>query len=82
MRTMKVAIYARVSSALRQNPDMQLSEARQYASLRGWQVFSEYVDGLSGATESRTTPAAMWGNLMNDETVARPSRFLMRRRHE
>jgi DNA invertase Pin-like site-specific DNA recombinase len=33
---------------------MQLAELREYASRRGWDVFSEYVDiGISGSKESR-----------------------------
>jgi DNA invertase Pin-like site-specific DNA recombinase len=33
---------------------MQLAEMREYASRRGWYVFSEYVDrGVSGAAQSR-----------------------------
>ena len=48
------ALYARVSTLSRQNPEMQLSELREYASRRGWAVANEYVDrGVSGAKESR-----------------------------
>ncbi len=51
---MKVALYARVSTHNGQNPEMQLSELREYASRRGWEVASEYVDeGVSGSKESR-----------------------------
>ena len=51
---MRVAIYARVSTTNGQNPEMQLSDLREYASRRGWDVFAEYVDnGVSGAKESR-----------------------------
>jgi DNA invertase Pin-like site-specific DNA recombinase len=51
---MRVAIYARVSTTNGQSPEMQLSDLREYASRRGWQVFAEYVDnGVSGAKESR-----------------------------
>jgi len=33
---------------------MQLAELREYASRRGWEIFSEYVDlGISGSKESR-----------------------------
>jgi len=52
---MRVAIYARVSTTNGQSPEMQLSDLREYASRRGWEVFAEYVDqGVSGAKESRT----------------------------
>jgi DNA invertase Pin-like site-specific DNA recombinase len=54
MRTKLAAIYARVSTVNGQSPEMQLAEMREYASRRGWDVFSEYVDrGVSGATQSR-----------------------------
>ena len=51
---MRVALYARVSTCNGQSPEMQVAELREYASGRGWEVFSEYVDlGISGAKESR-----------------------------
>src|SRR3984893_12666373 len=54
-RTMKVAIYARVSTANNgQDPTMQTRELREYAERRGWTVTSEYVDiGISGTKEKR-----------------------------
>ena len=51
---MRVGIYARVSTLIGQSPEMQLTELREYASRRGWEIFSEYVDsGISGSKESR-----------------------------
>ena len=51
---MRTAIYARVSTAIGQSPEMQLAELREYASRRGWAIFGEYVDhGFSGTTQSR-----------------------------
>lgn len=51
---MRVALYARVSPCNGQSPDMQLADLREYASRRGWELFSEYVDaGISGSKESR-----------------------------
>ena len=51
---MRVALYARVSTLNGQHPEMQLSELREYASRRGWEVAGEYVDeGVSGSKESR-----------------------------
>src|ERR1700675_3142637 len=54
-RTMKVAIYARVSTANNgQDPTMQTRELREYAKRRGWTVAGEYVDiGISGTKERR-----------------------------
>ncbi len=50
----RAALYARVSTLSGQNPEMQLSELREYASRRGWAIANEYVDrGVSGAKESR-----------------------------
>ena len=37
----RVAIYARVSTLHNQNPEMQLTELREYASRRGWKVTVE-----------------------------------------
>src|SRR5450755_1229230 len=50
-----IALYARVSTLNgHQDPEMQLRELREYARLRGWKIFGEYVDnGVSGSKESR-----------------------------
>src|SRR5271157_290885 len=51
----RVPLYARVSTLNGQDPEMQLSELREYASLCGWNITSEYVDqGVSGSKESRS----------------------------
>jgi DNA invertase Pin-like site-specific DNA recombinase len=54
-RTMRVAIYARVSTANNgQDPTMQTRELREYCERRGWTVAGEYVDiGISGTKERR-----------------------------
>ena len=50
----KVAIYARVSTNNGQNPEMQVSELREYCGNRKWKVVGEFVDsGISGARGSR-----------------------------
>ncbi len=50
----RAAIYARVSTNNGQNPEMQLSEIRQYCLKREWTVVKEYVDkGISGSKEHR-----------------------------
>jgi DNA invertase Pin-like site-specific DNA recombinase len=50
----RVALYARVSTLSGQHPEMQLSELREYASRRGWQIIAEYLDeGISGSRERR-----------------------------
>ena len=51
---MKAALYARVSTANGQSPEMQLRELREYVARRGWAAAGEYVDaGISGARERR-----------------------------
>src|SRR5271167_1713855 len=50
----QVALYARVSTLNNQDPEMQLSELREYAGRRGWQIVEEFTDqGVSGSKESR-----------------------------
>src|SRR6476646_2666852 len=51
----RVALYARVSTLNgHQDPEMQLSELREYATRRGLTIHEEYVDqGVSGSKESR-----------------------------
>jgi DNA invertase Pin-like site-specific DNA recombinase len=44
---MKVAIYARVSKALGQNPENQLIDLRDYCKRAGHEVEGEYVDEIS-----------------------------------
>jgi DNA invertase Pin-like site-specific DNA recombinase len=50
---MRVALYARTSTADRQDPETQLMDLRKYADARGWAVIAEYVDQISGAKERR-----------------------------
>ncbi|MFH1579163.1 MAG: recombinase family protein [Thermoplasmatota archaeon] len=51
---MKVALYARVSKADQsQDPENQLVRLREYAKIRGWDVFQEYKDKASGADAKR-----------------------------
>jgi DNA invertase Pin-like site-specific DNA recombinase len=52
---MKVALYARVSTAGNgEDPTMQTRELREYAERRGWTVAGEYIDiGISGTKEKR-----------------------------
>ncbi len=61
---MRVALYARVSTVNGQHPEMQLSELREYASRRGWNVAGEYVDeGISGSKESRPQLNRLMGDV-------------------
>src|SRR5262249_25925727 len=48
-------LYARVSTLNgQQDPEMQLSELREYSARRGLCIFDEYIDqGVSGSKESR-----------------------------
>lgn len=59
----RIAIYARVSTLNGQNPELQLSEIREYAARRGWTIAGEYVDiGVSGSKESRPELNRMIGD--------------------
>jgi len=50
----RCALYARVSTLLGQDPELQLRELREFAVHRGWEIVAEYVDqGVSGSKESR-----------------------------
>ena len=44
---MKIALYARVSKALEQNPENQLIELRRWANACGHEIEGEYVDEVS-----------------------------------
>lgn len=48
----KVAIYARVSTA-DQNPESQLLALRKYAAQRGFTIYKEYVDHVTGSPSKR-----------------------------
>ena len=52
MKIVRAAIYARVSTS-DQNCHMQLAELRQYCAARGWDVYGEYLDTISGTRSSR-----------------------------
>jgi len=52
---LRVGVYARVSTAnCQQDPELQLSELREYATRRGWEIAEIYTDnGVSGSKDSR-----------------------------
>jgi DNA invertase Pin-like site-specific DNA recombinase len=52
-RKMKVAIYARVSTRDKQNPETQLRELRRYCRARGYEIKLTEVDRASGSTDNR-----------------------------
>src|SRR6266702_265729 len=69
----RVALYVQLSTFNNQDPEMQLSELREYAARRGWQISEEYTDqGVSGCKESR--PAL--NRLMSDACRRRFSRSI------
>ncbi|NQY74379.1 MAG: recombinase family protein [Candidatus Margulisbacteria bacterium] len=57
-----VAIYARVSTH-EQDPDMQLMALRDYAKKRDFHIFNEYVDIISGKTETRENYDRLFANV-------------------
>jgi putative DNA-invertase from lambdoid prophage Rac len=52
MNTIRAAIYARVSTS-DQDCLLQIAELRQYCATRGWNVYGEYIDTISGTKSSR-----------------------------
>jgi DNA invertase Pin-like site-specific DNA recombinase len=53
-KRIKAVAYARVSTILGQDPELQLIHIRQYAEARGYELIKEYVDeGISGTIERR-----------------------------
>lgn len=52
METKTAAIYTRVSTA-DQHPEMQRNELVKYVKRRGWRLYKEYPDKMSGAIEHR-----------------------------
>jgi DNA invertase Pin-like site-specific DNA recombinase len=70
-RSLRVAIYARVSTS-DQNPEAQLLALREYAATRGFATHREYVDQVSGDTARWRRRAPEFEALMAD---ARRRRF-------
>tara|TARA_B100001057_G_scaffold335361_2_gene336019 strand:- start:527 stop:1126 length:600 start_codon:yes stop_codon:yes gene_type:complete len=66
---MRVAIYARISTHLGQNPDLQLDALKDIAKNKGWEVVGEYVDVISGGKSSKQRPQL--NNLMQDAVKRR-----------
>ena len=66
---MRVAIYARISTHLGQNPDLQLDALKDIAKNKGWEVIGEYVDVISGSKSSKQRPQL--NNLMKDHVHAK-----------
>lgn len=61
---MKVALYARVSTADRdQNPETQLLHLRDFCKSQGWEVYIEYVDTASALDVAHRTA---WRQLLDD----------------
>jgi len=52
----RAAIYARISTdETRQNPETQLMQLREYATLRGFEMVGEYIDYASGRHTERAS---------------------------
>ena len=58
----KAALYARVSTVDRQNPEMQLEAMRTEARRRGWDAI-EYLDKISSSKERRPGLDQLWQDL-------------------
>lgn len=59
---MKVALYARVSKALEQNPENQLIALREWANRSGHEIEGEYVDEIS-SKDTRPNKELILGKL-------------------
>src|SRR5262249_34225058 len=61
IKQLRIALYARVSTRDKgQDPELQLSELREFAKARTWQIVGEFVDvGVSGSKDSRPQLDAM-----------------------
>ena len=66
---MRVAIYARVSTQLMQNPQIQIDALKEIAKNKGWEICYEYVDRISGGKSSRQRPQL--NQLMQDAVSKR-----------
>jgi DNA invertase Pin-like site-specific DNA recombinase len=53
MKSVKVAIYARVSTRDKQETLNQLAQLREFCQQQGWLVVTEYVDHESGSVSTR-----------------------------
>ncbi len=61
---MKVALYARVSTADReQNPETQLMHMRDFCRAQGWEIYREYIDRASALDIAHRTA---WRDLLDD----------------
>lgn len=50
--TVKIAVYARVSTT-KQDNENQLTQLHEFAAKQGWEVFDNYIDQESGSTSDR-----------------------------
>lgn len=63
---MKVALYARVSTADKdQDPETQLVHLRDYCHAQGWEVYQEYIDAASALDVAHRVA---WQRLLDDAT--------------
>ena len=53
MKAPAVALYARCSTILKQDPEHQLVPVREFAKQRGFSIYNEYIDRASGTKEHR-----------------------------
>ena len=83
---MRIALYARCSTASGQDPETQLLALREYAKARELTVFNEYVDiGISGSKDSRPALHELMAHArkrrFDTVLVARFDRFARSTRH-
>jgi len=66
---MRTCIYARVSTQLLQNPELQVNALKEIAKNRGWDIEYIYIDKISGGKSSKERPEL--SNLMRDAKQGR-----------
>jgi len=66
---MRTCIYARVSTQLLQNPELQVNALKEIAKNRGWDIEYIYIDKISGGKSSKERPEL--SNLMADAKQGR-----------
>lgn len=66
---MKVALYARVSTIDKeQNPEVQLTQLREYCRLHDWEIYKEFVDQASAVDYLHRTA---WAQMMKEAASRR-----------
>jgi len=66
---MRVVLYARCSTSLGQNPEIQINELTEVANRKGYEIVGKYIDIISGGKSANQRPQL--SNLMKDAVARR-----------